>query len=290
MDVMKFYLNSILRVSLGVLMLLSPTSAQDKQAQGDRVTDAEPLITAQEKIDIYPKLQSAEEVAIVANNAEDAGVTISSATVRAVKRDASRLSSDDVASTFVTDYVAQINLRFQNNTDKKVTGIRLLFINSETHNRFWVNPNNIEIEKAEGQRFQIDFIAMAGNPASLNVQIIDLRFDTTWKAVPLPSANALMPRPTITNPQVDTKPRPINSLRPRYTELARKNRVVGTVRLQVTVGTDGKVNKVQVVNALPDGLTEEAIHIAKVLQFHPALADGSPIGYSIILDVEFVLA
>ncbi len=288
MDVMKFCVKAILQVSVGLVILLTPTLSQDKQAQGDLATDAEPIISTQEKIDIYPKLQSAEEVAMVVNHESNAVVTISSATVRTVKRDASRLSSSEMASTYVTDYIAQINLRFQNHTDEKITGLKLQFTNNETHNLFSMNLTNIKMEKAEEQNWQIDFMAMAGNPASLNVSITAVRFGTTWKAV-LPSTSALLLRPTIASPQVDTKPRPINSLRPRYTDLARKNRVTGTVRLQITIGADGAVNKAQVVNALPDGLTEEALHIVKVLQFHPAMAGGSPIEYSIVLDIEFVL-
>jgi TonB family protein len=293
MDVLKFSLRARFVAALSVMILLSPTLAQDKkQTQVESTPPADSLISVQEKIDIYPKLQSAEEVAILANNAVNAGVGIVRARIKAIKRDESRLSSNDVVSRFVTEYVMQGEFTFRNNTDRKITGIGLQFTNSETHSLFFVYPNKFEIEVAGEQQFKINFMALAGNPASLNVEIVGLRFldGTTWKSFPLPPTNAIKQRPAIANPQVETKPRPLNSLRPRYTELARQNRIIGNVRLQITIGTNGAVNYVQVLNALPDGLTEEAIHLVKVLQFKPAMAGGSPVEYSIILDIEFLMA
>jgi TonB family protein len=60
------------------------------------------------------------------------------------------------------------------------------------------------------------------------------------------------------------------------------------VRLQLKIGADGSVKNVEVLNALPDGLTEEAIRIARVLQFKPAMSNGSPVDYTILMEVEFV--
>jgi TonB family protein len=292
MDGMRFRLNIIFLAALSVLLFLSPTPAQDK---GQTLTDlpvAEPIISVDEKLDIYPKLQTAEAVVILANNEVNAGVGIVRATVKAVKRDESRWRANDIASIFVTDYVMQASLTLRNHTDRKITGIGLQFTNTETHSVFFVYPNGIGLEVGGEQQVQISFMAIAGNPASLNVEIIGLRFldGTTSRNFPLPPTNAIKQRPAIANPKVDTKPRPINNLRPRYTKLARENRVVGHVRLQITIGIDGAVNKAQVVNALPDGLTEEAIHLVKVLQFKPAMMGGSPVEYSIILDVEFLTA
>jgi TonB family protein len=288
MDVMKLNLRTIILGVLSAVLWLSPARAQDKPPQFDQKSDAPPVISTQEKIDLYPKLQSAEAVAIVANNFESAGMAISHATVKAVKREAGQLPANDGAPTFVTDYVAQINLTFRNTTDGKITGVRLKFTNSETRSLFNLYANKIEIEKAQEAGYQVNFMALAGNPARLSVEITGVRFDTIWKSVPLSPATAKMERPAIDNPRVDIKPQPLNNLRPRYTELARNNGIVGSVRLQITIGADGVVNKVAVINALPDGLTEEAIHIARVLQFKPAMAGGAPVEYAIMLDIEFV--
>jgi TonB family protein len=292
MDGMKVCLKGIFLAALCVLLFPWPAPAKDK---GQNLTDlsvAEPIIGVDEKLDIYPKLQNAEAVAILANNEVNAGVAISGATVKAVKRDGSRGGANDGVSTFVTDYVMQASLTLRNNTDRKITGVGLQFTNTETHSVFFIYPNNLEIEAAGVRQYQINFMAIAGNPASLNVEICGLRFldKTTWKNFPLPPTHAIKQRPALANPQVETKPRPLNSLRPRYTKLARENRVVGNVRLQITIGADGAVHHVRVINALPDGLTEEAVHLVKVLQFKPAMAVGSPVEYSIILDVEFLMA
>jgi TonB family protein len=60
----------------------------------------------------------------------------------------------------------------------------------------------------------------------------------------------------------------------RYTEIARMNRVVGTVALSVVFTEDGRVTDIRVVRGLADGLTRKAIEAAQKIRFQPATRDG----------------
>jgi TonB family protein len=88
---------------------------------------------------------------------------------------------------------------------------------------------------------------------------------------------------------VDTRPIPLNSPQPRYTEKARNNKIEGSVTLRVLVGADGLVNQVRVVRGLPDGLDEQAIQAAYQLRFKPAMKAGKPVAYWLPVIVEFNL-
>ena len=71
----------------------------------------------------------------------------------------------------------------------------------------------------------------------------------------------------------------------RYTDAARRENVQGTVRLKVTLLANGAVGSVSVVQALPHGLTENAVYAAKRLVFLPKRVDGKPV--SVIVTVEY---
>lgn len=88
---------------------------------------------------------------------------------------------------------------------------------------------------------------------------------------------------------VDTKPIPLNSPQPRYTEEARNNKIEGNVTMRVRVGADGQVKQVRIVRGLPDGLDEQAIQAAYQLKFKPAMKDGKPVAYWMPVLVEFNL-
>jgi TonB family protein len=88
---------------------------------------------------------------------------------------------------------------------------------------------------------------------------------------------------------VDLKPAALNRPRPNYTEDARKNKVQGTVRLRVLVGSDGTVRQARPVTFLSDGLTEEALRAAMQMRFRPAMRNGQPVEYWVPVDIEFNL-
>lgn len=72
---------------------------------------------------------------------------------------------------------------------------------------------------------------------------------------------------------------------PRYTDLAREKNTQGTVKLRVTFLGNGTIGSVSVVEALPDGLTEQAIRAAQRLVFLPARREGKR--YSVTKTVQY---
>jgi len=71
----------------------------------------------------------------------------------------------------------------------------------------------------------------------------------------------------------------------KYTDMARKNDVEGSVRLRVTFLASGEIGAVSPVSNLPDGLTEQAIAAARGIKFEPAIRNGIPV--SVIKQVEY---
>jgi len=55
------------------------------------------------------------------------------------------------------------------------------------------------------------------------------------------------------------------------------------------VGADGDVKQVRVVRGLPDGLTEQAIEAARQAKFKPAVKDGKPVPYWVLIQMGFNL-
>jgi TonB family protein len=256
------------------------------------------VINGKEVKELSQKLQSAYDIPLRINNPEGVILEIVKATVRAVKRDEQNYLTNDATSVYVTDYAMQMMITLHNRTDKKINGVGFKFTNTTEQHIFFIYPNIAEIPAQGDYQIQIGFMAVAGNPADLQAEIVGLRFADstiggafptpphTVGSAPMPQTMAASERDTFTV-KVDTKPRPLNRLRPSYTQQARNNKVSGSVRLRVKVGADGSAKRVHVVNALPDGLTEEAIRIIRILQFQPAMAGGTPVDYWIILDVEF---
>jgi len=94
--------------------------------------------------------------------------------------------------------------------------------------------------------------------------------------------------PDVTTPPAGTIGNPVAIIgkpSPPYTNAAREKNTTGTVRLKVTFLANGAIGNIEVVSALPNGLTEEAIAAAKRIVFLPARANGVP--FSIVKTVEY---
>ncbi|MCO6510284.1 MAG: TonB family protein [Aridibacter famidurans] len=72
----------------------------------------------------------------------------------------------------------------------------------------------------------------------------------------------------------DSPLRILSKARPGYTDLARHYDLSGRVVLRVSFLADGTVGAVSVFEALPLGLTENAIRAAKLMRFEPASRNG----------------
>lgn len=76
---------------------------------------------------------------------------------------------------------------------------------------------------------------------------------------------------------------------PNYTEVARLNQRTGTVVLKGTFTSSGQVVITDLIKPLKDGLTEQAIAVAKNIKFFPAEKDGQLVSVSLQLEYNFNL-
>lgn len=89
--------------------------------------------------------------------------------------------------------------------------------------------------------------------------------------------------------EVTTKARLVSKPEPAYTESARQAGVTGTVVFRCVFAADGSIRHLLVINALPNGLTEQALKAARRIKFTPATIDGRPVSMFIQLEYNFNL-
>lgn len=94
-----------------------------------------------------------------------------------------------------------------------------------------------------------------------------------------------MPRPRRPRPvrvYVKTMPRVVQVPRVPYPRVARREGVEGTVKLEVTVGKDGRVLRVKVLSGVGYGLDQAAVRALQRARFKPAMgSNGKPMVYTI---------
>jgi len=88
---------------------------------------------------------------------------------------------------------------------------------------------------------------------------------------------------------VDRAAKIIAKPEPEYTEEAKKEQVMGTVILRGILSSSGKVTNVYSVAQLPNGLTEQAVAVSKLITFLPALKDGKRVSQNIQIEYNFNL-
>jgi protein TonB len=86
----------------------------------------------------------------------------------------------------------------------------------------------------------------------------------------------------------DEEPMIVHSVLPKYPELARKSGLEGQLLLNVLVGTDGNVKKIEIVKGDPL-LNDAAIEAVQQYKFRPALANNRPVAVWIALPIRFQL-
>ncbi len=91
------------------------------------------------------------------------------------------------------------------------------------------------------------------------------------------------PGPGITNPTL------VREQKPKYTSDALRARIQGIVEVEAVVLPDGTVGDVRVWKSLDKtlGLDAEAVAAARLFLFRPALKDGKPIPFKVIIQLEF---
>ncbi len=86
-----------------------------------------------------------------------------------------------------------------------------------------------------------------------------------------------------------TKLEVIDKPPPGYTELARDNKIQGTVKLLVTFKANGQIGEITVVEPLTHGLTERAVEAAKRIRFRPKAMNGEPMDEQTTVEYNFNL-
>lgn len=91
--------------------------------------------------------------------------------------------------------------------------------------------------------------------------------------------------------ELGMKPTIKKSVKANYTDVARRNGREGKVRLDVLFRADGTIPKsgIQVLQELPDGLTEKAIEAAQQIVFEPPIKDGKKVNTRHVVEYMFSL-
>jgi protein TonB len=117
--------------------------------------------------------------------------------------------------------------------------------------------------------------------------------DLTGSIVPVPAPpKPATPKPTNTAPiHVSSgvqEAKLINRVIPHYPRLAIQTRQSGKVHLIATIGTDGRVKQIQVVNG-PALLVTAAVEAVKEWVYQPTLLNGKPVEVIAPIEVNFLL-
>ena len=85
------------------------------------------------------------------------------------------------------------------------------------------------------------------------------------------------------------KPVKLSGDDPKYSEIARKARIQGTVILEAIINQNGDVLRVRTIKGLPLELTDNAIAAVKTWKYEPATLDGKPVSVYYQLTINFRL-
>jgi TonB family protein len=89
------------------------------------------------------------------------------------------------------------------------------------------------------------------------------------------------PPPGITRVKIITKPRA------EYTDRARQEGIIGSVRLFILLAADGTIPYIAVVKGLGGGLSEQAVKAAQKIQFEPKKKDGQSVNAAVFIEYHF---
>ena len=87
---------------------------------------------------------------------------------------------------------------------------------------------------------------------------------------------------------LDVQPHALREIRPDYPDAADRQKLSGTLRLQLKLEADGRVMDVDVVSATPPGVFEEsAIKAFRDARFAPAQKNGRPVRALVVIEVVY---
>ncbi|MEO6588052.1 MAG: TonB family protein [Pyrinomonadaceae bacterium] len=76
---------------------------------------------------------------------------------------------------------------------------------------------------------------------------------------------------------------------PKYTDSARRKNTKGEVRLRITFSADANIERISVIEGLPNGLTESAILAGRLMRFLPAEKNKVPISMTKVVIFTFTI-
>jgi protein TonB len=86
-----------------------------------------------------------------------------------------------------------------------------------------------------------------------------------------------------------TRPEVLYSVQPRYSELARRAGVQGSVSVEAVIDQQGRVTDVRVLRGLPMNLDRAAVEAIRQWRFKPAMMGDHPVKVYYILTVNFTI-
>ena len=253
------------------------------------LTNSKSVISDEEAKELRKVLELAVDIPIQVAASGGSPVKVVDAKVRGIKREPQANAAGEL-TTPINDYAMKATINLSNDSKDKVRIVGLQLMNAQANHTFYIYPPTLALEGKKKQKVEINLMTLSGDPAHLVVKVVGGQFENgkSWGEFPFPRP----PKDSTSLPnnlQTDTQPRALIRSSPRYTETARVHRVLGVVEIQLEVGVDGSITNYRVTNALPDGLTEEALKSILSLKFLPATKNRAPIACWIKTSVEFNL-
>jgi TonB family protein len=125
-------------------------------------------------------------------------------------------------------------------------------------------------------------------PATLLVQLQTPAATPPPTRTEPPAAARALPKRYLTSSELDERAVPLEMAPLLYPKSAYINRIRGTVRVRVYISADGRVDKAEVVQALPKGHFEEAaIDAVQRTTFTAARKGGRAVPSQKLVEVEF---
>ena len=86
-----------------------------------------------------------------------------------------------------------------------------------------------------------------------------------------------------------TRPVLVHEVKPKYTKVAQRGKIQGTVIIHAVIEPNGTARDFQVVRSLDPGLDRKAIEAVSKWRFQPSVRDGNPVAVVATFEVNFKL-
>jgi TonB family protein len=84
-------------------------------------------------------------------------------------------------------------------------------------------------------------------------------------------------------------PRLLSQTKPRYTVEALRDKIQGSVWLELVVTSEGRVDHIRVVRSLDVGLDQEAVAAVRGWRFEPGRLEETPVDVVVTVALDFTI-